>query len=187
MSWCQWLGMEPDEAKDRLMATVAACHREAAIRNMPASSAALVNVASCGGGFSKSVAAALLTLGEMHGPIDEAREVIYRTPLDEIATRIHRGDKIPGWGNAFYRDQLDPAWIPALELVSNEWPDHMMRLAEVTEVVRRETKANLFPNASAFSAVAAEVVGVPLGTALMLAIVGRLPAWAMLHAQSRPS
>ena len=187
MSWSECLGREPDESVERLLDTLSACHQEAARSNSNASSAAIRHVAACGGSFDTAVASALLTLGFKHAPIAAARRLIYDETEEWVVERLEGGEKIPGWGNSFFKKGIDPAFAPIdLYLRSYHPAGASDRLDRISEAIFKVTGKTLFPNAAAYSAVCAEIVNLPRGTESSLFISCRLPVWAEQYAEAQP-
>jgi len=178
MSWAKWLGVASSDEVEELLDTLSWCNQAAATTNANASSVALANAASCGARFEHSVAAALLTFGGKHGPAGEARELVYRTERDEIVSRLENEEILPGWGNAFYKKSIDPAFVPMNHLLCEKYRSHSEKLDEISELIFKVTGHVLYPNAAAFNGIAAELLGLVRGTELLLVIVCRLPAWS---------
>ena len=108
-------------------------HRTAALVNDNVSSLMVRIVASCGGTFNQALTAALSTLGETHGPVTQARRVIFGELNESIEWALVSGYKIPGWGNAFFKgSEGDPAWKDAREILSAEYPDIWAKLQDIT-------------------------------------------------------
>lgn len=161
-------------------------HSKAALDNQNQSSVAVQLAAAAGVPFHQAVAAALATLGGLHGPVTQARRVIFYRHRDEIVRAIESGLRIPGWGNSFHKDGTDPAWLEVEQVLSVEHPEHWQQLHRITLMLKKYGGVVLYPNAAAFTAVAAEVLGSPLGTELSLFLVGRVGAWAELYARHKP-
>ena len=180
MNWGQWIGLEVKPEDDKLISAVLLAHRTAALENENVSSVALSLAASVKTPFPQSVAAALLTLGgPVHGPTAECREMIYGWKAEDMFEALNDGQRLPGWGNAFWKAETDPAWKEVEELLRESYPEHAARLDNITELISEVRGKKLFPNAAAYTAVTAHIIGLPLGLEIMLLILGRLPAWAM--------
>lgn len=177
--WTEFIGLEPDPHHDSLIDKVLTAHRTSALENENVSSIALSLASSVNADFHHSVSSALLTLGKTHGPITMTREYIYGLGLEEIATAVRNGEIIPGWGNAFFKNDIDPAWVKVSEHIRLHNIDHWNKLNQITEVIENCKGKRLYPNASAFTAVTSHIVGLPLGLEMILTILGRLPAWGM--------
>ena len=170
-------GAAPNEAHETLISLLVLCHQSAAMANSNASSAALGLASSAGASLWNSVAAALLTMGDKHGPVTKTREVIYRTCPESLRERIEAGEIIPGWGNAFFKQSLDPSWVRMDHLIRSKYTGHHEEIERVGKAIFKSKGIVLYPNASAYTAVVAEIIGLDHGTEPMLAIASRLPAW----------
>lgn len=179
MSWTEFIGLDKNEETDELVESVLIAHKRAALDNQNVSSIALGLAASVKTPFPQSVAAALQTLGgPVHGPTQAARELIYGWTAEDMFEALSDGQRLPGWGNSFYPDSLDPAWKDVDELLREKYPEQAARLDNISELVSEVRGKKIFPNAAAYTAVTAHIASLPLGLEIMLLILGRLPAWA---------
>jgi citrate synthase len=180
MNWGEWIGLDVESEADELISAVLKAHKTAALENENVSSVALSLAASVQTAFPQSVAAALQTLGgPVHGPTKEAREMIYGWKAEDMFEALNDGQRLPGWGNAFHKEAIDPAWNEVDALLRSNYEEHAARLDNITELISEVRSRKLFPNAAAYTAVTAHIIGLPLGLEIMLLILGRLPAWAM--------
>ena len=170
-------GSAPNAKHEELISLLALCHQSAVISNNNASSAALGLAASTGASFWHSVAAAMMTFGDKHGPITRTREAIYKTCGESLRERIEAGEIIPGWGNAFFKQSLDPSWVRMDHLIRSKYTGHYDEIERVGKAIFKGRGLVLYPNASAYTAVVSEIIGLDHGTEPMLAIACRLPAW----------
>lgn len=161
-------------------------HRTAALVNDNASSLMVKIVASCGGTFGQALTAALTTLGETHGPVHQARRVIFGDLSNEsIEEALVWSRKIPGWGNAFFKgSEGDPAWKDAREILIAEYPDIWAKLLDITGRIAAVTGHELAPNAAAYTAVLAQIEKLPDGGELSIFIEARTGPWSEIYAQS---
>jgi citrate synthase len=164
-----------------LVAAVLRAHADAALNNRPVSSTVFADAAKGSGDFGKACIAALATLGGEHAPITEARRLLY-SPRRAVAEMLENSERIPGWGNAFYRYRRDPAWDDVANIMQQEHPQHAIRIDTITEELRLCGK-HLFPNAAAYTAAAAHITGMPWGSETALLLAGRLPAWVEIWSQ----
>jgi citrate synthase len=179
--WSDWLGVQEVEGADELIDAVLLAHKQAAMANPNASSNALYSTSQLKVPFSQAVASALLTLGgPLHGPMSEARELIYGWAPEDIKASLDLGEKIPGWGNSFH-DELDPSWVEVDKIVREKFANHATRLDAITSLIEDVKKQKIYPNAAGYTAVTAHIVGLPLGLESLFFILGRLPAWAVQH------
>lgn len=162
-----------------LMMLALDAHRLAAW-NDNASSLAFRVASMSSGDFLHGVVAALMTLGKRHAPVEEARHMIYVAGQEEMRELVESGEKVPGWGNSFYKDSIDPAFSEVDAWIRKEQPDHAKILDEKTEMVRELTEKDLYPNAASYTAICAEILGLPAGLAVLLFVQGRLGSWAQM-------
>lgn len=178
-SWldiCYSNGLAPSE-KRGLLSMLFVAHEESARNNANLSNAA-VDIARIGGvSFGQAVIAAVSTLGERHGPITSARSVLYARPNEAIHSAIESGVKLPGWGNSFFKDRIDPAWSSLNEAIKDAFPEDSQRLDSITSWLWEAGK-RVHPNAAAFTAIVAERIGLPVGAEVGLFVAARLPVWA---------
>ncbi len=165
-----------DAQKLELLAVVLDAHDRSAWQNANLSSLAIQLGREGAGDFGKAVACALMTLGVRHGPVTAARRAIYHGE--------RTGGRIPGWGNSFHKHEIDPAWQTCADYLKAHYPIHHDALAKVTLELEERGK-RLHPNAAAFTAAAAQILGIPEGVELVLFLMGRLPTWALLFSVPR--
>ena len=146
-----------------------------------------VTAAATGSGlYVQAIAAALMTLGDKSGPLEEAHRflnsrAIGTAKLDEF---IAGGGRVPGWGNPQIKNRPDPAFEEVLELLDNHWPELHARLASVTQALHAAGK-RLHPNAAAYSAAVATALGIPGHSIGYLWVLGRLGAWSATFNRSK--
>ncbi len=178
MTLCEWLGIEETEESESLLEALAVAHRTAASVNQNASSMAVRLASLCGVPFESAVASGLLTFGAKHAPIADARRFIYQTPPSRQDEQIERGDKIPGWGNSFFKDSIDPAFQEIERYLQNYHPSHLGILDAIGQKILERGGKKLYPNAAAFTAVTADILGIVPGVEVLLVLGFRLPVWA---------
>lgn len=158
-------------------------HQRAARDNANLSSQLVIAMAQAGAPFEKTCASALLSLGTLHAPVTEARRLLRRPgAIGEILWEFQRA---PGFGNSFYRDEVDPAFKELHDVIMMEHMYWASALSLVSHELER-VHCYLYPNAAAYTAVVCEIEGVAEGTELALVIEARLPVWAELWAENRP-
>jgi citrate synthase len=178
MNFCEWLGIPVLDESEELLTLLGEGHRRAAHGNDNASSQAVRMAAVCGVPFESAIASAVLTFGVKHAPISETRHFLYRLTEAQQDQWIQSVAKVPGWGNSFYKSSIDPSFAPIDHHLRKHWPIHAKRLMSVGDRIFASKGYMLCPNAASFTAVVAEIIGVPTGTEGMLAIGFRLPVWA---------
>lgn len=140
-------------------------HATAAETNVPVSSGAVINSAIASGDFDKAVISAICMTGDVHAPVRAARNVIFRG--------YSAVGKIPGFGNSFYKDEIDPAFVPLDIYLSNYYPEVRIKITEANSKC-----SGLYPNAAAYTAAVAEIINLPEGLEQLLFILPRLCVWA---------
>jgi citrate synthase len=163
--------------KDAVMAVLMRAHFTAAIENDNVSSTMVRTVAAVGKPLGDAFAAALMTLGEVHGPITQARALLFNGDDDLIRTDLERGLKVPGFGNAFFKEGIDPAWHDMDKMVYELDPKTGARLDVVSDMICAAKGKRIYPNAASYTAIAAHWMEFPWHTELALLVMGRLPAW----------
>lgn len=121
------------------------------------------------------IAAALLSSGRVHGPIDGARRV-WRMSDDELVALRDSGAVVPGFGNSFFKEGPDPAWQGVIEVLGSYFPSDLTRLEGKTRIMQEKSR-RLWPNPGGFTAVASEIAGIPEGRENVLVLLGRIPSW----------
>jgi len=146
------------------------------------STMALQQAAFGSGKLANGIIAALACLGETHGPIEEAYEVLKSNEVRE--------GTIPGWGNSFIRGEVDPAFLKVDQFIESTHPRLHSRLREITDTLHARGK-QVFPNPAAYTAAAAIILGMPQNLAPLLFIQARTQAWGFLYhrlmTQQKPS
>lgn len=167
---------ELSPVEEALLGEVLAAHEASAERDNISRTA--VQYASFGSGdYGKAIASAILTLGGVHAPLERTgRFLLNENPALLVPGMVQRKEKIPGWGNSFVTGSADPLWATVHERIESYYPDFGSKLSDVTEALALAGKP-VFPNPSAYTAIAAIVLSVPLEVAPYLFILGRLGAW----------
>jgi len=186
MTLCEWLTIEPSEDRECLLETLFECHREAARNNDNLSSTAIMQVAGAGKDIESAIAGGLMTLGSIHGPVTQARVMIFTAEDGQLWDSLAEGRILPGWGNAFFKDQMDPAIKPLANLIMEEHPKINGRLTRITEIISEVKGKRIYANLAAYTAVTAEILELPLGIEMVLALGARLPTWTSQYLEARP-
>lgn len=169
-----WLNNEPlSEPEARLVAALYAAH-SACVFRPNCSTTACQQAAGGSRSLPQSIIAALACLGEMHGPIEEAMDVLL-----DLHPRFYGGklERIAGWGNSFIKGRIDDAFLPVDQCLEQHFPRTHLRIREITDALHVAGK-KVFPNPAAFSAAVALILGMPKHLAPLLFIQARLEAWA---------
>lgn len=121
--------------------------------------------------------AALATLGETHGPVEEAWEVVSAYQKGEVT--ISAFYTVPGWGNSFIKGRIDDAFLPVDQALEALFPRSHSQLRQITELLHSRGK-HIYPNPAAYTATVALALGMPKHLAPLLFVLGRLESWAEL-------
>lgn len=170
------------DEENRLVAALFRAHSDCVFRPN-CSTAALQQAAGGSRSLTQSYIAALATLGEMHGPVEEAYDYLKpgRDGFWLDALMANRDGKIPGWGNSFIKGRIDDAFLPVDQTLEALFPRNYNRIREITELLHTNGK-NVFPNPACYTATVALILGLPRHLSPMLFVQARLEAWsAVFH------
>ena len=151
-------------------------HRNSAIENESGSKVVARIIGEGSGSFGHSACGAILSVGSKHGPILEARRVLVGLSPDEAFSIATKGGIIPGFGNSFFRDGIDPAWQGTFNLLALKCRNEIAILMAINEAIGRAGH-KIFPNAAGISAVACEALGLPYGIEDAIFIMPRMNVW----------
>jgi len=168
-----------------LITLVLRAHYIAAKNNENVSSAAIRQAAKLGKEFPEAVASAVLTLGNVHAPLSRARMILFQSSNSLINEYLIEKVKVPGYGNSFHKDSIDPAWIDVDALLRKDFPEVATRIDEVADLIQAYTNKKIYPNAAAYTAAAAELNNFPYGTEYSILINGRMMAWTEQYSEVR--
>lgn len=167
----------PSTADLALLDALVLGHRTAAKNNANLSKTVCIQASWGSGHFRQGAAAAILTLGLTHAPLTAAREVFELADLDQVTQQVKNGQIVPGFGNSFFRDHIDPAFKPVHMELGKNYERQYRRLEELTKAVWDGGK-KVWPNAALYTAVVCSAVGFPKGVEEVLFLLPRLPVWA---------
>lgn len=168
------LGANIDEKDCPLINELLCAHYGASHANNNMSKLAFVNSFAGSGNPYMATIGALSTLGATHGPVVEAREVIYEK--DRVEVYVSLGKKVPGYGGAFFKDRIDPAFIPVVEIIqSTEKYKRLQRGADI--INNSKGRKAVFPNPAGITACVAEILGLPKYMETWFFIAGRSAQW----------
>lgn len=163
-----------------LVENLFACHRVAARANQNASSVAAQIAWHGSRNMTQAIIAALATTGETHAPVAEVRSFLFFDlpnafwPIN-ISSLVAHGHRIAGFGNSFYKDQVDPAFHPIEARCREFCPQLNIIQKELWKCGKK-----IYPNAAAFTAIVAEKIGLRTGCEILLFALPRLAVWADL-------
>lgn len=153
---------------------------DASARRQNMSSVAVVNAAKGSGSYTCSIAAAMMTLGGTHGPLEATQRFLESNLAADHSDEILRsGRRVPGWGNGFIKGAEDPAWLPVREALRDLRPDLVEKIDAVTARLHACGK-DIYPNPSAYTAACAIALGIPSRVCAFLFVSARLRAWTDL-------
>lgn len=170
-----------DVRTSELLCAVMEAHVCSATNNPNASTAAAVN-SYCGSrSINQAICSAILATGQVHGPVTDARLLLEQVcegkdPSDMVDVYLSNGLKVPGFGNSFFKQEIDPCWLSVADFLIVEYP-------QVTDSIQKLQAAlsakglELQPNAAMFTGAAAMLAGFPIGTEPAMFIVPRIGAW----------
>jgi len=165
--------------KLELLQAVFDAHDMAARNNQNASSGAAVNAFFGSAQLTNGIASAILTLGDAHGPISPARFVYERFDERALKSAIEAGMKIPGFGNSFFKDRIDPAWSRVREIIAADFHNANARIEQLHGWMKEAGK-DVHPNAALYSAVICNELGMIHGSESAIFILARTAAWTSL-------
>lgn len=165
------LSREQAEVADALLRA----HLKASVENNNISRSAFVNAWSGSGSVVQSVASGLLTVGGIHAPVLKARDVLFGGGVNAY---LDKGLRVPGFGNSFYKDKIDPAFIEVRQLLDGS--REMDILLDAQQQIKNRTGKLIQINAAAFTAAVAEFCKIPAPLELWFFIAGRTSGWIQL-------
>ncbi len=175
-----WWRKEPlTEAEHDLLDSCLDAHAQSAKRQN-ISSVTVVNAFQGSRSYTNAIAAALSTLGEVHGPIPQAYR--YLVSLEEpgrVYATMARAKRIPGWGSSFVRRKHDPVWLDVRERIMVQGSELSERIEQTTTVLHNAGKF-VFPNAACWSAAVALTLRMPVEVSPWLFVAGRLESWSRM-------
>jgi len=172
------------ESPKQLFDIVSKCHFESSFRDNP-SSIAVIMSAKSSGKFGNAVIAAISMLGNPHGPVQEATEMLSsEDPIDFAKMYIQNNAKVPGWGNGFVKGEHDPIWDEAHEYIQKNFPELFSLIDEITKLLHSNGKM-IFPNPACYTAITAIANNIPADAASYIFISSRLPAWFNIYMRER--
>jgi citrate synthase len=167
--------------ENQLLEAVAEAHYKSSFRDN-LSSDAVLRAAVGSGNYFQSIAAALMTLGGVHGPVEEAMTILSQ-PIEDIkeyaSMMIASRRRVAGFGNGFHKSEPDPNWAAVEEMLARSFPEWSAKLKEMTEFFHSQGK-KIFPNPAAYTAVTALIFGMPFESVGYLFVQARLGAWSQI-------
>jgi len=156
--------------RQRLLALLEQSHDTAARDNGNISSTVARMAYAGSGSIAQSIAAAILTTGERHAPIEEAYYNLTKASDDYLMSL----GIVEGFGNSFFKDKIDPAFQPTYDYLKKHHPALVNRILYIQKVAHIE---HLFPNAAIITAACLVVCDLPPIYGMALFIKYRVSAW----------
>lgn len=175
IDFCQRTTSEQQELLNELFAA----HDRAARINRNISSAAAFNCHSGSHNIANAIASAALSIGGSHAPVMAARDIYENATLETLNNIIKVGLMVPGFGNSFFKDRLDPSWIPLDTFMRQAFPHIAKRIDELATMMQSLRK-KLMPNAALYTAAVCSELRFAPGSEPSVFILARIPAWVSL-------
>ena len=93
-----------------------------------------------------------------------------------VEVYLSNGLKVPGFGNSFFKQEIDPCWLEVADFLMVEYPQVVDAIQKLQAALSAKG-LELQPNAAMFTGAAAMLAGFPVGTEPALFIVPRIGAW----------
>lgn len=165
--------LEPQELN--LIRAVFEAHQKSAFRdNM--STSMCITAALGSGRYANGIAGAILTLGAIHGPIEQCMEYLESEMRSRTPTLP---PLVPGWGNSFIKGAPDEDWKEVDGIVKEMYPRLYEIIEDTTDTLHANGKA-IYPNPGCYTAAACIILGIPKEIASYLFIAARLDCWTSL-------
>jgi citrate synthase len=129
------------------------CKVHEAIAERPnASTVAVITGAKLGNDYFTTVASALLTLGNIHAPLQQTDLLLDMPyPFTFMYDALRKGYKIPGWGSSFVKGEEDPVFDNLKKMIRENNPILLEKIEEISERLSVKTNTRLYPNASCYT------------------------------------
>lgn len=180
-----WREQPLNKEETELYRLVLEAHHQSSFRGN-ISGQAVVMAAAGSKDYYKAIAAGLLTLGVMHGPIEQTVNFLSRVedpPKYLVQDYLAMEARVPGWGNSFAKGVPDSLWVKVDHHLELYFHVVWAKMLTVTKALHAAGKM-IYPNPSAYTAAAAIVFELPASIAAYLLVVGRLGAWTQLAADN---
>lgn len=163
-------------AHESILGLLEVAHYVAAMKNENTSSQIAVATYVASGDINSAIAAASLAQGALHAPISQARALLDASdPMLAACAIADRGERVPGYGNSFYKSAIDPAFAPAFSALPEETRVHLFDIISAAKPMY-----DLAPNAAIITAAVMKHCGVPPGMEPAVFTFCRIPAWVRL-------
>lgn len=172
---CELLGLQKlSEEQLHLIGVLFEAHRVAGTKNPCFSTVVSRQCWEGSGSVTQGLIGGIATLGQCHGPISDARGMLHWGP-SLIAEMAELGQKIPGFGNSFYKLGIDPAFGDIFQMIKDN--PIGCRLMEYGEIISTIKGNLIWPNAAGITAAVAEMLDVPRPREMLLFLIPRMSVW----------
>jgi citrate synthase len=177
-----WRNAPLTAAEEKLMKSVIDAHYRSSFRES-GSTVVMLNALIGSGDFFNAISAALLTFGNLHGPIQKTMSLLTEDNIKATVQDILRsGLIVPGWGGSFQGEDDDPLWREVEAQSRPMAPSLWTKVDLITDTLKTNGK-NICPNPSTHTAVASIILGIPARISGYLLLAGRLDGWSELAAK----
>ena len=179
---------------EELLTKLSDAHARAAFENKGNVSTTAALIAYDGSrSIAQSIAAAILTIGGKHAPVIICRNLVagWEAHNDQARMQlegmIRSGSLIPGLGNSFFKDSIDPSFQDVYDsYVKLAGPDNAIdRIVSASNHILSELKGKevkLYPNAALITAAIAHHLNMPPFYEIQIFIESRMPVWLRMIA-----
>lgn len=178
-----------DLRSTHLFDLIVEAHQVLATNHNCCSTAAYINSYKATKSQPMAIASAILTLNNLHAPIEAARGVFDYYDDDKIRSDVAEGKRIAGFGNAFVKDSIDPVWLSVQGYMMTEYWEEYKRMIDLQNCINGYRQAKnpkakeIFCNPALFTAVLCSIYNVDYGNELTLFVMARLPIWTNIGTQ----
>jgi citrate synthase len=147
-------------------------HYRAALTNHNTSSQVATATYAASGDLGKAIAAATLAQGSLHAPIIAARDLLESMPEPWLTAEriVDSGRRVPGFGNSFYKTEIDPSFFPVYAVLPPALQTDIM-------AIKAKVLPKLHPNAAIITAAVCIAAELPRGVEPAIFAYCRIPAW----------
>lgn len=161
---------------ETLLVALGSAHDASALRHN-ISHDALILATQGSGDYVHAVTAAMMTIGGAHAPVVATCYALqHPDPSALVSSCLEKGVKVPGWGNGFVKDGVDPLWREVDAMLREMDVPLMAKVDAITDALHRAGKL-IYPNPSCYTAAVAVTSGIQTEASPFLFISGRLAAW----------
>lgn len=168
-----------NEDQSKLLGLTVLSHQEATAHNHNLSREVCKAASDGSGNPINGIVAAILSIGGRHAPLVQARETLVNATRQSLeSSMVDDKYRVPGFGNSFFMESIDPAWKNINDFIEERYPSYHIRLKELGDIIHDIIGVRLYPNAAIFTAITCEICCIPRGMEYTVLIFSRLPIWA---------